>query len=337
MLRKPTVVMLSACCLSLVACDTDPDPTAPAAEQSGTETAVGSRLAPSNTWISRQPMPKVRFGHEATTLDGVIYVVGGQLFTAARRLERVEAYDVATNTWSTVQPLPNPRFMMSGVSALAGKLYVAGGLNGRSEAVRTLYVYDPGTNTWTSKANMPVGGGCGAQGVIQGELYVYVGDDCTEDDEPHFFRYNRLTDRWTTLAPPLSDHTLGEGAAVAGKFYLVGTRSGAITQDLLEAYDPATNTWTFRAPMPQPSGQVMSSAVLNGKLYVAGGVKEDDSGDAQATLRVYDPGTNTWTVKAPMPFPRSWSAASAAGGKVFVLGGLNTNERVLNSVIAYTP
>ncbi|HEX6434356.1 MAG TPA: kelch repeat-containing protein [Gemmatimonadales bacterium] len=280
-------------------------------------------------------MPKARFGAEAATLDGVIYVVGGQTF-ARNGLSRVEAYDVASNTWSTVQPLPNPRFLMNGVSAIAGRLYVAGGHNGRSEPVRTLYVYNPRTNTWSSKADLPVGGGCGAQGVIDGELYVYVG--CSSGSEPpHFYRYNRVTDRWTTLAPPHSDHHLGEGGAVAGKFYLVGSRSGVITEDLLEVYDPATNTWTFKASMPEPSGQVMSSAVLNGKLYVAGGVEEDGTAHAQATLRVYDPRTNTWTVKAPMPTSRSWSAAAAAGGMVFVLGGLNTNEKLLNSVIAYTP
>jgi N-acetylneuraminic acid mutarotase len=88
--------------------------------------------------------------------------------------------------------------------------------------------------------------------------------------------------------------------------------------------------------MPEPSGQVMASAVLNGKFYVAGGV-ERASGAPQATLRVYNPVTNSWTTKAPMPNPRSWSAGAAAGGMVFVLGGLNGNETVLATVIAYTP
>ena len=80
----------------------------------------------------------------------------------------------------------------------------------------------------------------------------------------------------------------------------------------------------------------MASAVLNGKFYVAGGLARG-SGAGQATLRVSDPVTNTWTIKAPMQHPRSRSAGAAAGGMVFVLGGLNANEDVLTTVIAYTP
>ena len=335
MFRKQTAAILSGLCLLVIACDTaDRDLTAPAAENSASDIQSGSLLAPSNTWITRQPMPKARFNHAAGSLDGVIYVVGGQRFGTT--FAGVAAYSVATNAWSAAASLPHPRIRLNGVSAVGGKLYVAGGISGNSIAVRTLYVYDPGTNTWSRKADMPVGGGCGVQGVIDGKLYVYVG--CSSGSEPpHFYRYNHTKDQWTTLASPNSNHLHGAGGAIAGKFYLVGTIDGAVPPDRLEVYDPATDTWTFKARMPDPSSHVMAGTVLQGKLYVAGGIKTDHSGDAQATLRVYNPATDTWTLKAPMPSPRSWMAATAAGGKVFVLGGLDSDETVLNRVIAYTP
>jgi N-acetylneuraminic acid mutarotase len=333
MFRNQTAAMLSGFCLTLAACDNPTrELTAPEPERASVDTRSGSLLAPSNTWTHTRRMPRARFDHEAGVVNDVIYVVGGRTFF--RKFNKVDAYNVATNTWSTVQSLPNIRINLNGVSTIGGKLYVAGGLNANNVGVKTLFVYNPATNTWTRKADMPAGGCCGSQGVIGGELYVYVSSESSGPGR--LYRYTPGTDRWATLASPSGEHVFPEGAAVAGKFYLVGNRGGPGSGDQLEVYNPATNSWTTKAPMPQPSGQVMASAVLNGKFYVAGGV-ERGTGDAQATLRVYDPVTNTWTTRAPMPNPRSWAAGAAAAGRVFVLGGLNASETVLATVIAYTP
>jgi len=161
---------------------------------------------------------------------------------------------------------------MNGVSTIGGKLYVAGGVNGNAVEVSTLYVYDPRTNTWTRKADMPERGGCGAQGVIDGQLYVYVGSNCGHSLEGHFYRYTPATDQWTTMPSPSGEHLFPEGAAIGGKFYLVGSTLGAGSGDQLEVYNSRTNVWTTKAPMPEPSSEIMASAVLNGKFYVAGGL-----------------------------------------------------------------
>jgi N-acetylneuraminic acid mutarotase len=70
-------------------------------------------------------------------------------------------------------------------------------------------------------------------------------------------------------------------------------------------YDPATNLWTRKAPPPD----VMGSAVveMHGKLYVVGAsvrYHPDETSDTVRTTRVYDPATNTWSTKAPIPSPR---------------------------------
>lgn len=86
--------------------------------------------------------------------------------------------------------------------------------------------------------------------------------------------------------------------------------------------------------MPAPAAD-MASAVLNGNLLVAGGIGLN-TGSTLATLRVYSPGTDRWTTKAPLPTPRAYAAGAEAGGLFFVMGGFE-NDEITSKVTAYTP
>jgi hypothetical protein len=66
--------------------------------------------------------------------------------------------------------------------------------------------------------------------------------------------------------------------------------------------------------------------VLNGKLYAAGGM--DDGGSDTNDLSVYDPVSNTWATKAPMPIARSSAAGAPGGGRFFVIGGIGHDEEL---------
>jgi len=62
-----------------------------------------------------------------------------------------------------------------------------------------------------------------------------------------------------------------------------------------------------------------SGAVLNGKLYVFGGV--NGAGVYTNSVEVYDPVSNTWTNETSLPTIRGSSAAAVANGIVYVAGG----------------
>lgn len=126
---------------------------------------------------------------------------------------------------------------------------------------------------------------------------------------------------WVTKTPMPVPRSSVMAAGLEGKLYVAGgintPASGFTPLDLLELYDPVTDTWTTKAPM-HDARDAAGSAVIGNKLYVAGG--QSASGDT-ATLEVYDPLTDTWTTKASMPTPRRWPAVEAIGGLLYVAGG----------------
>jgi N-acetylneuraminic acid mutarotase len=290
--------------------------------------AAATTSAASNTWVAKHSLPQGRIDHKAGTLNNIIYVVGGR---ASIVTSTVVAYDRATNTWSSRQSLPSGRYSMNGVSTIGQRLYMTAGSQGNLGLTSTLFVYKALSNTWVQKADMPETGGCGVQGVIAGLLYVYSG--CAAD---RLFRYNPATNTWITLAPPPTSHHSGSGGVIGGKFYLAGgshEEGGSyIAHAQLDIYDPATDTWTTGEPMPQRA-ELTAGAILNGKLYVAGGqVLQVES----AALMVYSPVTKTWATKAPLPATRTRAAGASAGGQFYVIGGRENGVNT-RKVVAYTP
>jgi N-acetylneuraminic acid mutarotase len=107
-----------------------------------------------------------------------------------------------------------------------------------------------------------------------------------------------------------------ELAVVNGKIYAVGgDATGFLGTN--EEYDPATDTWVFKAAMPTPRGH-FGIAVYQNKIYCIGGYA---AGGATVINEVYDPATDKWETKAPMPTPRLNLQANVVNGKIYLMGG----------------
>lgn len=118
---------------------------------------------------------------------------------------------------------------------------------------------------------------------------------------------------WETMKPMPMPRTLPGIGVVNGKIYVIGggNRSGAM--DVNEMYDPATNTWTKKRPMPQADSG-FATAVYQSKVYCFGyGVNQ-----------VYDTATDAWEIKTADPTPRDVAAASVVNGKIYVIGGFDS-------------
>jgi N-acetylneuraminic acid mutarotase len=100
------------------------------------------------------------------------------------------------------------------------------------------------------------------------------------------------------------------------------------TFSIVEEYDPATDTWTTKSPMPTSRGW-HSAIVVDGKIYIFGGSKNAPPAEGRVlAVEVYDPATDTWTQLPDMPMLRSAGSASMVDGKIYFFGGYEARRRV---------
>src|SRR5437773_9102807 len=112
---------------------------------------------------------------------------------------------------------------------------------------------------------------------------------------------------WIAKAPALLNRTEVAVAAVRGKIYVVGGFQQGLSfiTPAVEEYDPATDTWRQRAPLPTALHHA-GIGVVNDRLYVIGGFELSLFSIWSPVTSVYefDPGTDRWTARKPMPTPR---------------------------------
>jgi N-acetylneuraminic acid mutarotase len=229
-------------------------------------------------------------------------------------------------TWVRLAPMPTARQELA-TASFNGKIYAMGGYDADRRSTAIVEVYDPATNTWMRANDLPGAANHHAAAVAGGKLYGLFANAA------HV--YNPANDSWTAVAPPLFGH--GGTPAVGvfqDKIYVAGGSSpfGSVN---CEVYDPATNTWTALAPMTVPRHHT-GGGFVDGKFYVVGGRMGNSEDAANLTaLEAYDPQTNTWEQRAPMPSARSGIAVAAFNGELFVFGG--EIPGVFSNVEAYNP
>jgi N-acetylneuraminic acid mutarotase len=124
-----------------------------------------------------------------------------------------------------------------------------------------------------------------------------------------------LENTWATKAhiPQAADGC--KAAVVDGKIYVIGGSQNY-------QYDPATDNWTVKAPMPTPR-EYFGIAVHQNRIFTIGGYSWNGGNPIYAfsTNEVYDPSTNTWETKSPLPTARQYIQASVVNGEIYVVGG----------------
>jgi hypothetical protein len=220
-----------------------------------------------------------------------------------------------------------------GVAVVNGKIYAIGGDGGSN----TTEEYNPVTDIWTEKKSMPTGRGRFGIAVYQNKIYVIGGktaDGFTAVNEV----YNPLTNTWETKAPmPKGSRAELTASVVNGKIYVVGGYffgTYLVSSNVLEVYDPETDTWTTKTPMPTAVCSC-SSAVVNNKIYV---IENSFNENVGSLNQIYDTETDSWGYGQSIPVGVAGAIAVAttaafAPKRIYVIGGTtssNSSNQIYN-------
>lgn len=140
---------------------------------------------------------------------------------------------------------------------------------------------------------------------------------------------------WRTETPMPIPHSGSASAVLNDRLYVIGGASNSPTPvRYTQMFDPASNTWTTKAPYPDGLGLAAGPAVaVNGKIYTLA----DTYSPSESFMEMYDPATDNWTRKANLPEPLVGGTIAGYGGKIYVFSGQLVNEPASTHVYEYDP
>jgi Kelch motif len=167
--------------------------------------------------------------------------------------------------------------------------------------------------------------------LLDGFIYMFGGRNGTTNYNTTHRSYaptiGGAQSNWVAMAPMQTTRYFAAAAAGAnGKIYVIGGYvNGATTpSNLVEEYDPTTNTWSYKATIP--TARARMKAVKSGNLiYVMGGVNA--LGNALNVMQIYNPATNTWSTGPAMPTAKADFGATecrlnwTGDRRIYVMGG----------------
>ena len=123
------------------------------------------------------------------------------------------------------------------------------------------------------------------------------------------------------------------GMVVDDKLYVFGGYINSKIQATARSdmYDPATNTWTRIADMPQPLTHA-GQAVHGTTIWLVGGFVGDNPGPGTTHVWKYNTLTNTWSRGPSLPAARGAGACAIIGDELHFFGGLDHANSDANPV-----
>ncbi len=179
-------------------------------------------------------------------------------------------------------------------------------------------------NTWSLGKPMPTPREWPFSGAIGKKIYVAGGSNDTSILASTQI-YDTATNAWSKGKPMLTPRCAGASAVVNNVLYTIGGdtgNNGSTSQSsVVEAYNPTTNEWSTKKPIPIATGIDNLVAVADGDMiYVIGGYVRNEG--RLKTVYAYNTAENKWTKVASMKVGKSYPAAGLIGTTIVAAGGL---------------
>ena len=245
------------------------------------------------------------------------------------------------SAWTAKTSMPKAAVHFK-AEAVNNKIYVFG--------PNVTYLYD--LSSWLPKQPMPSYRDSFATATYQNRIYCIGG----RSNGPSAVNevYNPISDSWESKqAMPTPRHGL-DANVVNGKIYLIGglvpdNRWPNVNVDVYttyqftnvtEVYDPSTDTWATKAPIPK-AASYYSSAVIDNKIYIFSldYFKQKD-GNYESLTQIYDPITDTWSNGTPPSYAVDMAGSTAIANsdfkRIYIIAGRSSSLQVAYNQI-YDP
>ncbi len=190
---------------------------------------------------------------------------------------------------------------------------------------------------WVYKAPIPTGRAYVACSVLDGKIYVIGGGISRATGSAAVEMYDPQTDTWDVTIASLPVPLFAPASATAnGKIYVMGGKANYYSTEDYAAvyeYDPALNTWSEKAGMPNGRSHLTACA-FGGYIYAIGGRIGDHI--SVKTVERYDPLSDTWLTMDSMHYARANILAQVVGEKIYVVDGIGDGPSSVESYVAAT-
>ncbi len=248
-----------------------------------------------------------------------MYVIGGWGEGKARGV--CYEYDPDTDKWTKKTSMPRPAHH-SALAASNGKIYVCGGfvppeksplpIGAAWQPIDNVWEYDPSADSWKELAPLPGKRGSALAVEVRGKIHVIGGATTVEGSKAPFFTfmgpcnvlstndvYDPTTNTWESRKPMAVARNHAFGAAVNGKIYVIGGRTGHAFMHVRHQHArgggipliPQTTCGALpKERMPTARSGGGAAAPTDSRIYVAGGeVTTKQLVGAFRGIEAYDP------------------------------------------------
>ena len=211
-------------------------------------------------------------------------------------------YSLSAQPWQTLPNVP-VQLAFPVVVELYGDIHVIGG-GGPSGATNIHLRYSPSTNLWDTLNPVPYLAQQPAGAVVNGKIHYFGGGYPTTGQrlDLHYF-YDTAFGMWYPAANMPVATAIHKAVSLDGKLYVL---SGQPDRTLCEYYDPSSNTWTQRNPLPDMNFWYGAIVATTNTIYRFGG---GGYLIPQNLAHEYDKVNDTW-----IPLPNIPEAAHAING-----------------------
>lgn len=249
-----------------------------------------------DTWSMGVPYPMALHHAVQATVDGKIYVIGGQPGPSGGPfpyVDNVFMFDPQIKQWVSRANMPTKR--SAGVALVIGKKIYVGG--GRPPQGHDFAVYDTETDKWEVLPDMPTDRNHLTGGAVDGKLYFIGGRTGTGSSSPQWDvveMYDPQTKVWSKKAQMPRARGGVFGGVVKGCIHVFGGEGNeeedprGVYPDHT-VYNPKTDKWTRLPDMMIPVHAVNGLGVYNDIIYIPGGSYTAGGDNNGTVVQVYNP------------------------------------------------